>query len=74
MINKLYQIDLLTAKEAVIMPKDGPKVMFSKLNQNQSNQNIEFKVSKIVKKPYDIDRVREMFSNTQNNNKKNSQS
>lgn len=36
MISKLYQIELLTAKEAVLMPKDAIRAVSSKLNQPKS--------------------------------------
>ena len=44
-----------------MMPKDG--ALPWKMDHHNSNSNsIEFKVSKIIHKPYDIDRVKEMLS------------
>ena len=43
MINKLYQIDLLTAKEAVFCPKEVFKAATTKTNFKKKRSNIEIK-------------------------------
>lgn len=61
MINKLYQIDFLSTKEALLVPKEGFKPVSTKLNIGNRGNNIEAKVNRFNDKPSEIDQVRDML-------------
>lgn len=58
MISRLYQIELLTAKEAVLLPKDGVRAVPFRTEAPSQARNLEVKISKMVERPWDSAKIK----------------